>query len=304
MKFEVTILGTSSALPTRDRFPTSQVVNHNDRFFMIDCGEGAQIQIRKTKISFQRINQIFISHLHGDHYLGLPGLLSSMDLLGRTADLNIYCPQGLDEFIDINLRISKSYLKFKINYFFTQPGQSELLYEDDELEIKSLPLKHRQPSTGFLFAEKERLKKFDKKMLEKYLFEPEEIMAIKDGADYIAPDGTFYKNAEITIEPKPARSFAFCSDTKYLPELKNHLQNVNLLYHEATFTEEFAERAKETEHSTARQAAMVAKAANAGKLLIGHFSTRYTDTDVLLNEAREIFANTEVAIELKTFSID
>jgi ribonuclease Z len=304
MKFEVTILGTSSALPTRDRFPTSQVVNHNDRFFMIDCGEGAQIQIRKTKISFQRINHIFISHLHGDHYLGLPGLLSSMDLLGRTSDLNIYCPKGLNEFIDINLRISKSYLKFKINYIFTQPSLSELLYEDDELEIKSLPLKHRQPSTGFLFAEKQRPKKFDKKMLEKYLFVPEEIMAIKNGADYIAPDGTFYKNSEITIEPKPSRSFAFCSDTMYLPELKNYLQNVNLLYHEATFTEEFAERAKETEHSTAKQAALIAQSANVGKLIIGHFSTRYTDTDVLLNEAREIFANTETAIELKTFSID
>lgn len=304
MKFEVTILGTSSALPTRDRFPTSQVVNHYDRFFMIDCGEGAQIQIRKTKISFQRINHIFVSHLHGDHYLGLPGLLSSMDLLGRTADLNIYCPKGLDEFIDTNLRISKSYLKFKINYTFTNPSVSELLYEDDELEIKSIPLKHRQPSTGFLFAEKERLKKFDKKLLDKYLIEPEEIMAIKDGADYTAPDGTYYKNSEITIEPKPARSFAFCSDTKYLPDLKSYISNVNLLYHEATFTEEFAERAKETEHSTAKQAAMVAQSIQAGKLIIGHFSTRYTDTDLLLNEAREIFANTETAVELKTFSID
>jgi len=304
MKFEVTILGTSSALPTRDRFPTSQVVNHYDRFFMIDCGEGAQIQIRKTKISFQRINHIFISHLHGDHYLGLPGLLSSMDLLGRTADLNIYCPKGLDEFIDTNLRISKSYLKFKINYTFTNPSVSELLYEDDELEIKSIPLKHRQPSTGFLFAEKERLKKFDKKLLDKYLIEPDEIMAIKDGSDYTAPDGTYYKNSEITIEPKPARSFAFCSDTKYLPDLKSYISKVNLLYHEATFTEEFAERAKETEHSTAKQAAMVAQSIQAGKLVIGHFSTRYTDTDVLLNEAREIFANTETAVELKTFSID
>jgi ribonuclease Z len=304
MNFEVTILGTGSAIPTKDRFLSGQVVNHDEHLFLIDCGEGTQIQLRRFKKSFNRISYIFISHLHADHYLGLPGLLSSMDLLGRTTPITIFCPKGLDELMALNFKISHAYPKYPINWVFTDHKDVNLLLDTPKLEVYSFPLRHRIPCTGFWFKEKKSPRKFDKNLLKKYFILPDEIIAIKNGADYTAPDGEFYRNEEITIEPNTPRSYAYCSDTIFLPELSELLKGTNVIYHEATFGNELESRAKATFHSTALQAAEIASTANAGKLYIGHFSSRYTDAEVLAEEARTIFPNTEKAVEGLTFPVE
>jgi len=304
MNFEVTILGTGSAIPTKDRFLSGQIVNHDEHFFLIDCGEGTQIQLRRYKKSFNRIAYIFISHLHADHYLGLPGLLSSMDLLGRTSPITIFCPKGLDELMALNFKISHAYPKYPINWIFTDSKTLNLLLDTPKLEVYSFPLRHRIPCTGFWFKEKKSLRKFDKNLLKKYFILPDEIIAIKNGADYTAPDGEFYRNEEITIEPNIPRSYAYCSDTIFVPELSELLKGTNIIYHEATFGNELASRAKTTFHSTALQAAEIALKAEAGKLYIGHFSSRYTDAEVLAEEARTLFPNTEKTVEGLTFSVE
>lgn len=297
MGFDVTILGTGSAIPTKDRFLSGQVVNYDEHLFLVDCGEGTQIQLRRYKKSINRISHIFISHLHADHYLGLPGLLSSMDLLGRTTPLTVFAPEGLEEFILLNFRISSARPRFEIRWEKTDATQVHCLLETPKLEILSFPLKHRVPCTGFWFREKEGVRKFDKRLLKTHFVTPEEIVAIKNGADYTAPDGRFYPNAEITIAPRVPRSFAYCSDTAFLPGLGQLLHGTDVIYHEATFAKDMEERARATAHSTSVQAAQVALAAGAGKLYIGHFSSRYTDADVLLNEAREVFPAAEKAEE-------
>ena len=297
MNFDVTILGTGSAIPTKDRFLSGQVVNYDEHLFLVDCGEGTQIQLRRFKKSINRIGAIFISHLHADHYLGLPGLLSSMDLLGRVTPLTLYGPKGLDELLEVNFRISAAKPRFAINWVYTQNKEMSLLMETPKLEVYSFPLKHRVPCTGFWFKEKTSPRKFDKNLLKKYFVTPDEIVAIKGGADYTAPDGTFYTNAEITIAPNTPRSYAYCSDTAFLPNLGELLRGTDVIYHEATFAHELEERAKATFHSTAIQAAQVAVSAGAGKLVIGHFSSRYTDAEVLAEEARTVFPNTEKAVE-------
>lgn len=297
MNFDVTILGTGSAIPTKDRFLSGQVVNHDEHLFLVDCGEGTQIQLRRYKKSINRISCIFISHLHADHYLGLPGLLSSMDLLGRVPPLTIYCPKGLDEFLETNFRISAARPSYPIHWVFTDTREPALLMETAKLQVFSFPLRHRVPCTGFWFKEKLSVRKFDKNLLKKYFVTPEEIVAIKNGADYTAPDGLFYPNAEITIAPNVPRSYAYCSDTAYMPELGTFLRGTDVIYHEATFGNDLEERAKATAHSTSVQAARVALAAGAGRLVIGHFSSRYTDADVLVDEARTVFGATEKAVE-------
>ena len=297
MIFDVTILGTGSAIPTKDRFLSGQVVNHEEHLFLVDCREGTQIQLRRFKKSINRISGIFISHLHADHYLGLPGLVSSMDLLGRVTPLTIYCPKGLDEFLTTNFRISGATPRFPIEWVFTENQALSLLLETPKLQVFSFPLKHRVPCTGFWFKEKSNPRKFDKNLLKKYFVTPEEIIAIKNGADYRAPDGRLYSNDEITLAPNVPRSYAYCSDTAYLPGLGELLRGTDVIYHEATFGNELEERAKATAHSTSMQAAKVALEAGAGKLLIGHFSSRYTDADVLVTEARTVFPATEKAVE-------
>lgn len=297
MNFDVTILGTGSAIPTKDRFLSGQVVNHEEHLFLVDCGEGTQIQLRRFKKSINRISHIFISHLHADHYLGLPGLLSSMDLLGRATPLTLFCPKGLDEFLMTNFRISNATPRYPINWVFTEDKALTLLLDTPKLQVFSFPLKHRVPCTGFWFKEKTSPRKFDKNLLKKYFVTPEEIVAIKNGADYTAPDGVFYRNAEITIAPNVPRSYAYCSDTAFLPDLGPFLHGTDVIYHEATFGNDLEERAAATAHSTSLQAARVALAAEAGKLVIGHFSSRYTDADVLVDEARTVFPATEKAVE-------
>ena len=304
MSFEVTILGTGSALPTKGRFLSAQVVNYEENFFLIDCGEGTQMQLRKYKVSLNRIASIFISHLHADHYLGLPGLLSSMDLLGRTAPLTLYCPKGLDEFLEVNFRISHSRPRFPIHWSFTDPSNPQRIKETHKLEVFSFPLRHRVHCTGFWFKEKATEKKFNKKFLQKYFLTPDEIVAIKKGGDYTAPDGTHYPNSELTLPPIRPRSFAYCSDTSYIEELGDFLAGTDLIYHEATFAGDMQERANATGHSTTLDAARVAAKAGAGKLIIGHFSSRYRDAEVLAAEARTIFPNTEKAEEGQVFRVE
>lgn len=303
MTFEITILGTGSAIPTKDRFLSGQVVNHDEHLFLVDCGEGTQIQLRRVKKSLNRISHIFISHLHADHYLGLPGLLSSMDLLGRTAPITIHSLPGLHEFIQVNFKISNAKPRFPIHWNYTDDKEMALLYETEKLQVFSFPLRHRVPCTGFWFKEKQSLRKFDKRILSKYFILPEEIIAIKNGADYTAPDGQFYRNSEVTIEPNKPRSYAYCSDTIYMPELGDMIKGADVVYHEATFGQDLEERATSTFHSTAKQAAKVALQAQAQKLYLGHFSSRYVDAEVLVAEAKEIFPHTEKAVEGLTFTV-
>lgn len=292
MKFELTILGSSSALPTSQRNLTAHVLNVYERFFLIDCGEGTQIQLRRNKVKFGKINHIFISHLHGDHFYGLFGLLSSFNLLDRTNDLHIYAHKPLKKGIDYIRKNFEGPLNYNIHFHPINPDIKELIYEDKRLEVYSFPLKHKIPTSGFLFVEKPRLPNIKKSYVEKYNISIKNIHHIKNGGDYTRPDGKIIPHTEITEPPYRQRSYAFCSDTGYYDEMVPVIQNVDLLYHEATFQEEHKDEAAQTLHSTAKQAAKIAQKAQAGKLIIGHFSARYKNTDILLNEAKEIFRET------------
>ncbi|MBK9283347.1 MAG: ribonuclease Z [Sphingobacteriaceae bacterium] len=302
-KFELLILGSSAAIPTSERNQTSQILNICERWFLIDCGEATQIQLRKYKSKLQAINHIFISHLHGDHFFGLPGLLSSMHLLGRKTDIHIYAPENLKEFIDKALHVSESTLAFSIKWTFTKDDKLRLLFEDDKVEIFSFPLKHRIFCTGFLFKEKPLPRKIDKENLEKFGLCTADIPALRKGLDVINNSGKTVKNQKVTLDPFPSRSFAYCSDTIYNLEVVNHIINVDLLYHESTFLEDNLARAKKTFHSTAKQAAEIAKNAKAKKLILGHFSTRYPDLDQFLTESKTVFPNSELATDGKKFNI-
>lgn len=301
--FELLILGSSAATPTAKRNPTSQLLNIAERFFLIDCGEGTQMQLRRYKARFQSVNHIFISHLHGDHFLGLPGFIASMHLLGRQNELTIYGPKELEELIAIIHKFSETQLNYPIKFVHTQTANKQLLFEDEKVEVYSVPLKHRIATTGFLFKEKPLPRNIDKYKLEKYNVSFAEIHKLKKGLDAVDNDGNVIKNEQLTVEgPKP-RSYAFCSDTKYFEELAKNIEEVDLLYHESTFLESKTDRAAQTFHSTASQAAQMAVLARAGKLLLGHFSARYDNLDLFLEEARPIFSNTELAREGSIFSL-
>ena len=301
--FELLILGTSSASPTSDRNASAQLLNISERYFLIDCGEATQIQLRRYKAKFQAIDHIFISHLHGDHFFGLPGLLSSMHLLGRKQELTIYAPPQLKEILDHLNKISETRLGFPLHWHFTSDHNIKLLFEDDKVEVYSFPLKHRIPCTGFLFREKPLPRKIDKYKLEKHKVSTAEIHILRNGHDVINADGELVKNEELTTDPLPPRSYAYCSDTLYHEELCSYVHNVDLLYHESTFLEDKAERAKSTFHSTAKQAADIARQAAVKQLLLGHFSARYRQLDEFLNEARPIFENCMLASDGKIIKI-
>jgi ribonuclease Z len=302
--FELTILGCSSATPTSQRNPTAQLLNIAERFFLIDCGEATQIQLRRYKLKFQRINHIFISHLHGDHYLGLVGLLSSMHLLGRTIDLNIYCPPELKEIVEIQFKYSQTYLKFKIIYHFHNYVDNELIFEDDKVEVRTIVLNHRIPCCGFVFTEKPLLAHIVKENLDKYQIPVEQIMAIKKGADFISDIGETIPNYKLVADKLKPRSYAFCSDTCYDERIIEFITGVTLLYHEATFMNDMLSRAKETFHSTALQAATIAQKAGVKSLMIGHYSARYKDLQPLLEEARSVFENTILAVEGESIRLE
>jgi ribonuclease Z len=301
--FELFILGSSAATPTANRNPTSQLLNIAERFFLIDCGEGTQMQLRKFKARFQSINHIFISHLHGDHFFGLPGFLATMHLLGRKNELTIYGPKELEEIITIIHKHSDTYLNYPVKFVHTQNAVKHLIFEDEKVEVYSVPLRHRIATTGYLFKEKPLPRNIDKYKLEKLNVSFAEIHKLKLGLDAIDNNGNSIKNVDLTIDPPNSRSYAFCSDTRFFEELASDIQNVDLLYHESTFLEEKQDRAKHTFHSTAKQAAKMASLANAQKLILGHFSSRYSDLDEFLTEAQSIFENTELAIEGKLFNL-
>ncbi len=304
MKFQLTVLGSSSAVPTSDRYPSAQVLNVQERYFLIDCGEGTQIQIRRNRIRFAKINHIFISHLHGDHFFGIFGVISTMGLLGRKNDLNIYGPKELEELLNFYSKITNEKMDFKINFHSLNYKNKELIFEDKIITVESIPLKHRIPTCGFLFKEKERPDKIKKELIEFYKIPVKEIFEIKMGADFITDDGKIIPHNQLTIKASVPRSFAYCSDTVYYKNIAKEIENVDLLYHEATFTKDLEKQALASMHSTASQAAEIALKAKAGKLIIGHYSSRYRSLTPLLNEAREVFPNTVLAIENKVYTID
>ncbi len=304
MIFEVSILGSSSATPIYQRHPTAQVLNIHERLFLVDCGEGTLIQMNRYKIKFHRINHIFISHLHGDHYLGLVGLLSTMHLQGRILDLHIYCHEPLKEIVEIQLKYSETFLRYPLHFHFLDPLKPALIFDDENIDVRTIILNHRIPCTGFLFSEKAGFRKLIKEKLQQYQIPVEVFQDLKNGNDYVSSNGKIISNAEITTDPRPPRVYAFCSDTSYDERIIPYIKNVNLLYHEATFLSDKVARAKETFHSTAAQAAMIAKKASVKRLIIGHFSARYKNLYPLLEEAREIFNETTLAIEGDSFKIE
>ena len=303
MKFEVTILGSSSATPIYNRNPTSQALNINERLYLIDCGEGTQQQMLRFDIKASRIDHIFISHLHGDHYLGLVGLLSSMHLNGRKKELKLFGPEHLLEIINLQLKYSETTLQYPIEFTITNTDRAEVIVDNEDVTVETIPLDHRIACTGFLFREKKRQRKLLKDKLEELQVPVQYYTALKKGKDYIAEDGTLYKNDTLTIDSEQPKAYAYCSDTIYNPQYFQQINNVNLLYHEATFLHNMLDRAGETFHTTALQAGQIAAQTQAKKLLIGHFSARYKNLDELLDEAKSVFPATELAIEGRTFAI-
>jgi ribonuclease Z len=304
LSFTLTILGSSGALPAHGRFPTSQYLSIQNRHFLIDCGEGTQMQLSRYQIHFHRINYIFISHLHGDHYLGLMGLLFSMHLQKRTADLHLYSPKGLDEIILLQLKYSKSILGYKLHFHSFDPTQKTILWEDELIYVETIPLLHKIPCAGFLFKEKTKPHRINKeKLLPNMLLQ--HIALLKTGQDIMDDNGNLlYRNKDFTHPPRPSLSYAYCSDTAFNPAITDQIKGVSLLYHEATFMEDAKDKAKETMHSTAAAAGHIAQTASVKKLVIGHFSARYKELESILAEAKSIFPETYLAVEGGTFELE
>jgi ribonuclease Z len=303
MKFEVTILGSSSATPIFNRNPTAQALNINEHLYLIDCGEGTQQQMLRFDIKASRIDYIFISHLHGDHYLGLVGLLSSMHLNGRKKALCLFGPPHLKEIIDLQFKYSETTLQFPLEFTVTNAQKAEVLVNNNDIIIETIPLDHRIDCTGFIFREKKRLRKLKKEKLEELHIPVEYYTALKRGNDYTANNGVVYKNDTLTSDSDEPKTYAYCSDTLYNEQYFEQISNATLLYHEATFLNDMLDRANDTHHTTALQAGQIALKTNAKRLLIGHFSARYKTLNELLEEARSVFPLTELAIEGKTFII-
>jgi ribonuclease Z len=301
--FYVTILGSSSAMPTPSRFTTSQVVNLNDRLFLVDCGEAAQIQMRKFGIKFGRINHIFISHLHGDHIFGLPGLISSMTMFGKKGELHIYAHSELQSILTYLLKFINDSIDFKVIFHALNRRRHTVLFEDEKIRIESFPLKHRIPCCGFIFREQSQGYNLRGNIIEELNIPITDRLAIKKGGDYILPNGTLIPNKELTLPPDKPRSYVFCTDTVMCEKIIPYINSADLLYHEATFGESHKELALLTTHTTARQAAKLAFKANVGKLIIGHFSIRYKNINELVAEAREVFPNTYSANDGEKFEI-
>lgn len=296
-KFEINILGCGSATPTTYHNPSSQVLNIREKLYMIDCGEGTQLQFRRSKLNFSKLNHIFISHLHGDHCFGLIGLISTMALLGRTSDLIIHTVAGLEYTLKPELDFFCKDNPYQVKIEVFDPKKSDIIYEDRSLSVTTIPLRHRVPCGGFLFREKKKDANLLPEMIKFHDIPLKELPKIKQGADFVREDGTVVPNKMLTKPAAEPRSYAYCSDTSYSEAIIPLIKNVDLLYHESTFADSAAARAKETGHSTARQAAQIAKLANVNKLMLGHFSARYPDNRVLLDEAKTIFTNTILANE-------
>lgn len=296
-RFDINILGCGSALPTTKHFTSSQIVNLREKLYMIDCGEGAQIQFRSMGMNFNRLNNIFLSHLHGDHCFGLPGLLSTLNMLGKTGEMVIHAQPDAEKVFRPILDYFCSGMGYEVRFNAINPYKSELIYEDKTLKVHSIPLKHRVPTCGFLFEEMPKQAHIIRDMIDFYQVPVKQLTEIKRGADFVTPEGDVIPNHRLTRPADPPKKYAYCSDTAYSEKIIPIIEGIDLLYHEATFTESDLARAKETEHSSGKQAARIAKLANVKKLVIGHFSVRYPDTELVLAEAREVFPNTIVAEE-------
>ena len=297
------ILGCYSATPRTISQTTAQVLELNNEMFLIDCGEGTQVQLRKHKIKFGRINHIFISHLHGDHFYGLIGLVSTFMLLNRPNDLHIYGPKGIKEIILLQLKLSNSYTNYGLYFHELTSKESELIYEDDKVTVKTIPLKHRVYTNGFLFQEKPGKRKLNIVACEEYGIETCYFNKIKSGGDITLDDGTIVKNEWLTFDPDPTQSYAFCSDTLFDEEIVPLIKNTTVLYHESTFLEKDIDKCAHTMHSTAKQAAEIAKQANVNQLILGHYSTRYDDLTLFEKEAKGVFPNVLLAEDGKRFKL-
>lgn len=293
MSTYLTILGFNSAIPTVNTAPTAQFLEMDERCFLIDCGEGTQVQLRKAKARFSKINHIFISHLHGDHCFGLPGLIASFRLLGRETPLHVYGPKGIKEMLETIFRLTETHQGFEVVYHELENKNSEKIYEDNRIEVFTIPLNHRIYCNGYLFREKPKERHLNIEEVSKY---PEiqtcDYHNLKLGKDFVLSDGYVLKNEVLTKEPSKSVSYAFCSDTRYLEKIIPIIQNVDVLYHEATFLHDLKKMADYTGHTTALEAAQIAKKANVRKLILGHFSNRYHDLTVFTDEAKTVFPNT------------
>ena len=296
-KFEVNILGCGSALPTTRHFSSSQVVNIREKLFMVDCGEGAQLQLRRSKLKFTRLNHIFISHLHGDHCFGLIGLISTFGLLGRTASLHIYAHEELERLLAPQLEFFCKGMTYDVVFHAINPNQAQVIYDDRSVSVSTIPLRHRIPTCGFLFQEKPTPNHIIRDMVDFYQIPVFELNRIKNGEDYLTPDGTLVPNHRLTTPSAPPRSYAYCSDTICHKQIIPQIKGVDLLFHEGTFSQGDLVRAQETFHTTATQAAEIAREAAVKQLIIGHFSARYEDEQLLLQEAKSVFPNTLLAKE-------
>ena len=300
----LTILGFNSAIPTVNSAPTAQFLEMEERAFLIDCGEGTQVQLRKAKARFSKINHIFISHLHGDHCFGLPGLIASFRLLGRETPLHIYGPKGIKQMLETIFRITETHKGFELVYHELESKKSVKIFEDSRIEVFTIPLNHRIYCNGYLFREKVKERHLNMKEIAKYPeIETCDYHNLKLGKDFILSDGYVLKNEVLTTEPSKSVSYAFCSDTRYHESILPIIENVDVLYHEATFLHELKDMADYTGHTTALEAARIARKANVGKLILGHFSNRYHDLNVFTDEAREVFANTFLPKALEAVKI-
>jgi len=301
--FNVLILGSASATPTLHRNPTSQLVTINQQLYLIDCGEGTQLQLRKHNVNFNRIHHIFISHLHGDHYLGLIGLLQTMHLLGRENELTVFGPKNLKEIIEVHFKYSKSYPSYSLNFVELSTESPSIIYETDKLTVETIILTHRLPCTGFLFKEKVKPRRINPQAIAQYNIPIHALNKLKLGLDFIRSEHDIIKNKLLTDDSLPSYSYAYCSDTAYNEAILSQIDRVSLLYHEATFMEIDKDRAIKTKHSTAKEAATIALKSKANYLIIGHFSNRYKHLDELLNEAKTVFKKTELASEGICFEV-
>lgn len=303
MKFEVLVLGNSSATPMFERHPTAQIVNFNEQIFLIDCGEGTQMQLHRYGVKSNKISHIFISHLHGDHYLGLVGLLSSMNLHGRFSDLHLYGPAPLIEIINLQLKYSETTLQYNLIFHPTNSEAEKVIFQNNTISVSSFPLKHRVPTTGFRFDEMPRQRTLIREKISNMNIPTVFFPQLKQGIDCVDIDGTIYKAEELTKPAPASRSYAYCSDTRAFHSYISSIQDVDLLYHESTFMHDMIARAIDTFHSTCLEAAQVAKQVGAKKLLLGHYSARYRDLTPLLDEAKLEFVNTELSLEGKWYKV-
>ncbi|WP_054850891.1 ribonuclease Z [Olleya sp. ITB9] len=298
---KLNILGCYSATPRTFTNPTAQVLEINNHIFLIDCGEGTQVQLRKNKVKFNRIKHIFISHLHGDHFFGLVGLISTFRLLGRDTDLHIYAPKGLKEVITLQMKLSNSWTNYNLYFHELTSKSSEIIFEDQKVTVQTIPLDHRVYTNGFLFKEKEGERKLNMNAVLNSNIDVSYYRKLKQGFDVTNEAGTLIKNDTVTFPPNKSKSYAFCSDTAYNEAIVPIIDEVDVLYHESTFLEQHAKLAAPTKHSTAKQAASIAKQANVGQLILGHYSTRYSDLNVFKEEAQTIFDNVKLGDDGKIF---